>query len=86
MPVYDYECDCGSKKKDEFVTHWEKIVVCDDCGNEMTRQFPLTFVPKQFPKDGVFLKHVCPEGKRFHSETEMKRYARENNLELGALL
>jgi len=86
MPIYDYECNCGAKKTDEFVTHWEKVVICDKCGGVMKRQFPLTFVPDQFPKDGIHLKHVCPEGKTFHSKSEMKRYARENNLELGALL
>ena len=59
---------------------------CPKCDKKMIRQFPLTWRPDAFPKFGVHLKHVCPEGKTFHSKSEMKQYARENNLELGALL
>lgn len=87
MPIYDYECkDCGIDISDEFVTHRDCDVSCPKCDKKMARQFPLQFTPKQYPKDGIFLKHVCPEGKRFYSETDMKRYAREHSLELGALL
>ncbi len=86
MPVYDYNCTCGVTKHDEFVTHWESEVKCDKCGELMKRQFPLRFAIDMLPKDGLFLKHVCPEGKTFHSKSELKRYAREHKLELGALL
>ncbi len=87
MPIYDYECaDCGVKIDDEFVTHRDRKVRCPTCRKAMTRLFPLTFVPDAFPKFGLHLKHVCPEGKTFHSRSEMKRYAIKHNLELGALL
>lgn len=86
MPVYDYTCVCGATIKDEFVTHWDVKVKCSNCGDLMRREFPLRFAIDQFPKDGIHLKHVCPEGKTFHSKSEMKRYAKEHDLELGALL
>ena len=86
MPIYDYECECGAKKKDEFVTHWDKTVACPDCGYKMDRQFSLTFVPDAFPKFGLFLKHVEARGKTFYSKSELKIYAKKHNLELGALL
>ncbi len=86
MPIYDYHCSCGIEKKDEFVHSWDSLVLCSKCGNAMTREFPLQFVVDTFPKGGIFLKHVCPEGKIFHSKTEMKRYAKKHKLELGALL
>ena len=86
MPVYDYNCVCGANKHDEFVVHWDTKVKCDKCGDVMRREFPLRFVPDAFPKFGLHLKHVCPGGKTFHSKSEMKRYAKEHDLELGALL
>ena len=86
MPIYDYKCPCcHAEKKDEFVTHWEAVIMCE-CTNQMDRQFPLSFVPDVFPSEGLHLKHVCPQGKTFYSKSEMKRYAKEHNLELGALL
>jgi hypothetical protein len=39
-----------------------------------------------FPADGIHLEHVSAQGKTFHSTKEMQSYAREKNLELGALL
>ncbi len=87
MPIYDYECTvCDAKKTDEFVTHWDAKIRCPECNSIMKRQFPLTFVPDSFPKFGLFLKHVEAQGKTFHSKSELKRYARDHNLELGALL
>lgn len=87
MPVYDYDCEaCSITVKNEFVTSWDSIVKCPKCGDLMNRQFPLQFAIDQFPKDGIHLKHVCPEGKTFYSKSEMKRYAKEHDLELGALL
>lgn len=86
MPIYDYECVCGENKDDEFVTHWESVVSCDKCGRVMERQFPLRFEIDTFPKGGIHLKHIGPEGKTFYSKTEMKRFAVKHGLELGALL
>ncbi len=86
MPVYDYNCVCGEVLKDEFVVSWESSVKCPKCGDIMRREFPLRFTPDPFPKFGLHLKHVCPEGKTFHSKSELKRYAKEHNLELAALL
>ena len=86
MPIYDYECiECGADRKDEFVHSWESVVLCENCGSEMNRKFPDSFVFQPWPADGLFLKHVCPEGKTFMSKRELQSYAKEHDLELGAL-
>lgn len=83
-PIYDFKCpECGKEKKDVFTKSWEEAIKCD-CKKEMNKK-PSLFVPNVFPKDGIFLEHVSSEGKLFHSKQEMKDYARENDLELGAL-
>ena len=53
----------------------ESIVVEDGVG----------FLPQAFPSDGVYLEHVSSAGKTFRSKTEMKKYAKDNKLELGYL-
>jgi hypothetical protein len=47
---------------------------------------PSRFLADVFPNGGIHLEHVSSTGKTFHSKGEMKTYAKENNLELGALL
>lgn len=84
MPIYDFKCPaCGAIKKDVFTRSWEEIVMCE-CGEEMSKipSFPVSHV---FPADGVFLEHVSPEGKLFHSKQEMREYAKEHDLEIGYL-
>jgi hypothetical protein len=85
MPIYDLICPkCRKKKSDVFTKSWEEKLMCDDCGVEMDK-IPCPFTPSIFPVDGLFLEHVSADGKRFHSKKEMKKYAKENDLELGAL-
>lgn len=86
MPIFDYQCDvCGTILKDVFVRSWDDDMRCLECSGTMTK---LPAIPNMhlFPEDGIHLKHVCPGGKTFHSRNEMKKYARDNNVELGALL
>jgi len=84
MPIYDYVCEkCKKEKRDEFVKQWCTVVLCE-CGNPMIKK-PSMFNPDTFPADGIFLEHVSAQGKRFYSKREMKDYAKEHDLQLGAL-
>ena len=85
MPIFDYQCPRCNKTEEHFVRKHDDLVQCPDCLVSMNR---LPAVPNMhlFPEEGIHLKHVCPGGKTFHSKNEMKKYAKENNLELGALL
>lgn len=76
--------ECGLVKKDVFTKSWEDIIKCEECDVEMNK-IPAVFSPSIFPSEGIFLEHVSPEGKRFHSKQEMKDYAKKHDLELGAL-
>ena len=84
MPIYDFQCSCGSMKKDEFVRSWKTIVSCDECGAAMKRT-PTQFAPHVFPSDGIHLSNVSSKGKTFYSKKEMREYAKKHDLELGAL-
>ncbi len=87
MPVYDYKClSCSSRIDDEFVHNRDHVVVCPICDIQMIRLFPNRITVHVFPPEGIYLEHVSADGETFHSKSEMKRYAKENNLELGALL
>ena len=87
MPIYNYKCHhCNFVDKDVFVHSVDSLVTCGKCHLVTTRQFSVNFNAKVFPPDGIFLEHVSAKGKRFHSKKEMIVYAREHNLELGALL
>lgn len=88
MPIYDYEClSCKTKETDVFTRSWDEKRKCKACGKIMKRLFPIDsrFYPDIFPAEGIFLEHVSPEGKRFFSKKEMRDYAEEHDLELGAL-
>jgi len=85
MPIFDYRCpECGAEKKDEFVSSWDTVVKCDECEAEMEK-IPSRFSPDIFPADGIHLKNVSATGKTFYSKKEMKKYAKDNDLDLGAL-
>lgn len=87
MPIYDYKCpSCKKVKKDILVTDRKEVIKCAQCHENMKRLFPNRFSNHTFPNGGIFLEHVSPTGKTFHSKQEMKDYAKKNNLELGALL
>jgi putative FmdB family regulatory protein len=89
MPIYDYKCPaCERKEEDVFVHSRNDRVKCKQCHANMSRLFPLKtrLFAHVFPQEGIFLEHVSAKGKTFHSTKEMKEYARQNDLELGALL
>ena len=86
--IYDFECImCCEKQEDVLVHKKDDPILCPSCKGEMIRLFPANsrFYAHIFPADGIFLEHVSPEGKRFHTKKEMKQYAKEHDLELGAL-
>lgn len=83
--LYDYKCpDCGRIEKDVLVKDMNEEVKCIQCHEKMHRLFPL-FAFHDYSK-GIFLEHVSAKGETFHSKKEMQKYAKEHNLELGALL
>jgi len=86
MPIDDYKCNiCGAIQKDVFVHTRKKPILCI-CGNEMTQLIPTTVNLHIWPREGIYLEHVSADGETFHSKSDMKRYAKEHDLELGALL
>ena len=85
MPIYKYVCKFCGFTKEEFVFSWDTPIKCDNCDNEMAKH-PSIFKVDVFPPEGIHLKHVSPTGETFHSKSEMKRYAKEHDIELGALL
>ena len=90
MPIFDYRCpSCKHEDFDVFVSKYDEIVRCLQCGSEMSKLLTMSKQAKfadVFPAEGVFLKHVSPEGKTFFSKKEMRSYEREHNVELGYLL
>ena len=84
MPTYDFKClECGTRNNDVFKTMSEDNPEC--CGVKMD-SVPGLCNGYVFPAEGIHLEHVSATGKTFHSKKEMVTYARENKLELGALL
>ena len=90
MPIFDYRCpECDAILKDFFVKCWDAIVFCiHDDRHEICpkmEKIPSRFFADIFPNGGIFLEHVSSEGKTFYSKREMRQYAKEHDLELGAL-
>ena len=85
MPVYDYSCTCGTILRDEFVRNRNDTVSCPKCRLSMNRR-PAVSNARFWPAEGLYLEHVSPTGETFHSEAELRLYAKQHNLELGALL
>lgn len=86
MPIFDYLCPMCGREAEYLVRHWDDTLNCGNgCEGVMDK---LSAVPNMhlFPEGGIHLKHVIAGGKTFHSKNEMKKYAKEHNLELGALL
>ena len=86
MPIFDFKCKCCYKiTKDVYLRKFDEKVKCTRCRSEMSKLVPNKIHADVFPADGVFLEHVSAEGKRFFSKKEMKKYAKDNKLELGYL-
>lgn len=86
MPMYDFKCSCGRVEKNQFFHTWkDSYMKCPNCGRNMDKVIGLPSA-KCFPSDGVFLEHVSPEGKVFHSTKEMRKFEKDNDMELGYLL
>jgi putative FmdB family regulatory protein len=86
MPRFDYRCDTCDTVEEEFVWRHDAVVICKTCGAKKTKLF--TGMPSihVFPNGGIHLKNVCDGGHTFYSKNEMKRWAKEHNQELSALL
>jgi putative FmdB family regulatory protein len=86
MPIFDLKCTkCKKELKDHYSLHWDDQVLCPRCGMYYMQKIPSRFFADTFPAEGIFLEHVSSEGKRFYSKKEMRQYAKEHDLELGAL-
>lgn len=84
MPLYDFECNgCGKVFRDILIPR-ESVDTCDECGANVVKMVAAG-IPHIFPSDGIFLRNVSSEGKRFYSKQEMKDYAKKHDLQLGAL-
>jgi len=91
MPIFDFRCpECDNVEKDVFLKSWDSPWFCNNKINEnlclhQMEKIPSRFLAAIFPNGGIFLEHVSPEGKTFYSKKEMREYATEHDLELGAL-
>jgi putative FmdB family regulatory protein len=84
MPTYDFKClECGKRLDDQFQRMSEENPEC--CGAKMDT-VPGLCSGYVFPAEGITLDHVEAQPKTFHSTKEMQSYARDKNLQLGALL
>jgi len=87
MPIYDMKCPhCNHIVRDKFIKSWDEKVKCLRCGATLKRLISTGINAKVFPADGVYLEHVSPKGKTFHSTKEMRDYERKHDVELGYLL
>ncbi len=80
LPTFDYKCEsCQNREDDEFVVRYDDKVICSKCGNIMTKIpcFPNVIT---FPLGGVYLEHVSPDGKKFHSKQEMLKYEKSHDI------
>ena len=87
MPVFDFQClMCNEVQEDIFVHHIDDVVLCPECKGQTLRLFPNRVAGDIFPIDGITLNHVESKPVHFDSLKKMKKYAKERDLELGALL
>lgn len=86
MPLYDYRCQQCSANFEEFVHNKDDVVKCDFCKSVATRQFPSTIEVHSFPPEGLTLDNLPGGPVNFKNKTELRAYAKQHNLELGALL
>ena len=86
MPIFDYKCPCcGVKKDNVFVHKYDKVIKCTNCRATMKKLVPTGIAGVCFPSEGIFLEHVSPTGKTFHSKKEMHEYEVKNGMEIDCL-
>ena len=89
MPVYDMKCpQCNHKVDDVFLHKHDDKIKCKRCGAILKRLISRSsrFIGVNcFPNEGVFLEHVCPEGRRFHSKKEMQDFEKKTGTMIGML-
>jgi len=84
MPIYDFHCKrCGKKEFDTLQRMSDPKPKCCGISMEVVPGLCSGYV---FPAEGITLTNVEARPKTFHSTKEMRRYAKDKNLELGALL
>jgi len=79
---------CEHISRDVFVHSHRDVVKCKRCGADMMRLFPSSsryIGVKCFPSEGIFLEHVGPTGRRFHSEAEMRAYEKQTGATIARL-
>lgn len=87
MPIFDFKCPkCEHVEKDVLLKNWDSVQACVKCEPIVLMQkIPARFFADVFPSEGIHLEHVSSEGKTFYSKKEMRQYAKDHDLELGAL-
>ena len=86
MPIYNFTCQsCKEEFLEQFVNSYKDTLPCENCGANMTHEFPTEFGTTGWPENGIILEHAGPVPIHLKSRTEAKRYAKENNVELGCL-
>lgn len=88
MPIYVFKCFRCGRVFEEFFRKIEDDPAGPVCGhcNFITKQVVAQPGRDIFPPEGVTLEHVAATPRHFKSYPEMHRYAKEHNMELGALL
>lgn len=91
MPVFDYKCKVCEKVKEYFVHNRTEDIIC--CGFPMQRLFPTRAIVNKkthcgdiFNVDGVTLEHLPGGPKHFNSYKKLRDYAKENKLDIQAIL
>ena len=85
MPIYDLKCPaCENIVRDSYVRSHKDKTKCVQCGAFMKRLVS-RMNPHVFPADGIFLEHVCANGKRFHSLREMRDFEKTTGTTIGML-
>ena len=87
MPLFDYRCPLCKCNTEEFVHKTDEKVFCSICGTLSDKQFPTQLGPVNFgwPEGGVTMEHAGPEPVHFETREQAKKFAKENNMELGCL-
>lgn len=93
MPLYDFKCVKCDNITEVFCSYDDSINKPPECcETKMIRIITLTQKRLQqmsgitFPTNGLILEHLPGGPKHFKTQDQMRKYAIEHDLELGALL